>query len=389
MGNEAFLALACLQYDGKDGPERWRRAAELASAEPALTRRDLYHAAAAGEVAVVESLLGDRPNLASELGGALGWPALLYACYSRFPGAASGTARVIELLLDRGADPSSEVLLGGHYHFTALTGVCGEGESGPFRQPRHEHWLELAELLLDRGASVEDGQAVYNRMLHAGDDDPLLALLLSRGLNLSARMNWVSAGDANDVPLLVYRLHYAVRFGQERVVERLLRAGVDPNAQDAQGRSAFTQALLTGRFDLADLLREKGAVDQDLNADDAALVKVLSGESESYTGSPRALYSVLCHLAGHGPSQTLARVVQLGKEILNAPMPATPLHQAAWNGNLENIRLLLDLGADPSIKDRDHNATPQEWAAFGGQREADRLLSSHNGGLLGSSEASS
>jgi len=32
------------------------------------------------------------------------------------------------------------------------------------------------------------------------------------------------------------------------------------------------------------------------------------------------------------------------------------------------IQVLLDLGADPTIEDTDHNSTSQEWAAFAGPR---------------------
>jgi hypothetical protein len=40
----------------------------------------------------------------------------------------------------------------------------------------------------------------------------------------------------------------------------------------------------------------------------------------------------------------------------------TPLHSAAWNGDLRMTRLLLDHGADPQARDRQYDSTPAGWA---------------------------
>jgi ankyrin repeat protein len=40
----------------------------------------------------------------------------------------------------------------------------------------------------------------------------------------------------------------------------------------------------------------------------------------------------------------------------------TALHSAAWNGDLEMVKLLLAAGADPAIRDAQYNATARGWA---------------------------
>ncbi len=44
------------------------------------------------------------------------------------------------------------------------------------------------------------------------------------------------------------------------------------------------------------------------------------------------------------------------------------LHQAAFDGNLELVKLLVELGADPTIQDRSYNATPLGWAEHNNQQ---------------------
>lgn len=53
---------------------------------------------------------------------------------------------------------------------------------------------------------------------------------------------------------------------------------------------------------------------------------------------------------------------------------STPLHQAAANGNLELVRLLVDSGARLDMKDTMWNATPAEWARHEGRDEVAAYL---------------
>lgn len=53
---------------------------------------------------------------------------------------------------------------------------------------------------------------------------------------------------------------------------------------------------------------------------------------------------------------------------------APPRWQAAWSGDLELIRRLLDAGADATITDRRFGSTPLDWAEHAYQTEAANLL---------------
>ncbi len=42
----------------------------------------------------------------------------------------------------------------------------------------------------------------------------------------------------------------------------------------------------------------------------------------------------------------------------------TPLHLAAWGNHAEVARLLMNAGADPTIKDSKHDSEAVGWAEF-------------------------
>jgi ankyrin repeat protein len=55
----------------------------------------------------------------------------------------------------------------------------------------------------------------------------------------------------------------------------------------------------------------------------------------------------------------------------------TPLHLAAAHGHAEVVRLLLQAGADPGIRDSKHEGDAIGWAGHFGQPEIVRILEDH------------
>src|SRR5215813_6524990 len=155
---DAFLRLACLNY-ADDEPERWRQGRQLLIDHLEISDGNAYVAAAAADVGALQRILSDDPSAARREGGPYRIEPLFYLAYARHDpaveaGAVTGAAR---LLLDAGGDPNAGYLWQGMlYPFTVLTGVFGEGELGPARQPRHPHSLALARVLLEDGADPND-----------------------------------------------------------------------------------------------------------------------------------------------------------------------------------------------------------------------------------------
>jgi hypothetical protein len=187
---DAFLRLACLTYED-DQPERWQQARRLLAAHPEISQHSVYPAAACADTGALRAILGADPAAARREGGPYRWEPLLYLAYARHDPAVPqdavlGAAR---LLLAAGADPNAGYLWHGFTSpFTALTGVLGEGELGPVRQPPHPHWQALARLLLAAGAEPNDPQGLYNRMFEPGAEH--LALLFEFGLGAGDGGPW-------------------------------------------------------------------------------------------------------------------------------------------------------------------------------------------------------
>ncbi|HEX6880986.1 MAG TPA: ankyrin repeat domain-containing protein, partial [Terriglobales bacterium] len=57
-------------------------------------------------------------------------------------------------------------------------------------------------------------------------------------------------------------------------------------------------------------------------------------------------------------------------------LETTPLHNAAWMGDLEMVKLLIELGADATIRDQNYNATPLGWAEYNNKQNVVEYLNS-------------
>ncbi|WP_273733874.1 ankyrin repeat domain-containing protein [Mycolicibacterium septicum] len=306
---DRFCSWASLRYNETDAPPRWDAAATLLTAEPDVADRHIWAAASAADPTALARQLTRRPAPANTGGGPFGWVPLMYLCYSRVPlgRTADEVVAAANLLLDAGADPNAGYLWCGlSTPFTVLTGVFGEGEQGPGRQPRHPFAPELASLLLTRGAHPADQQTLYNRMFRA--DDSHLELLFAHGL-----------ADAGPSPWE-------------------LRLGEAMESRDEMWRRQVGWAAEHGFTGRLDLLARHGI--------DVSGVDVVA---PVFPDDPNALDEE----------------------------GATALHQAAWAGDLELIRRLLDAGADTTLLDRRFGSTPLAWAEHAYQTEAADLLRRH------------
>jgi ankyrin repeat protein len=241
--------------------------------------------------------------------------------------------------------------------------------------PSHPDALQLVTRLLDAGASPNDAQALYNTMLDA--DTVWLRLFLSRGLTADDPITWPIEGGARSLDFV---LANAVDHGDMERVELLLGHGANPDCINTYGGLPIhTCALLGGHDAVADRLVEVGAALTILDGAQsfARAIAMRDLEAASATMSPETMANPQ-HLLGacdRGEVETIRFLLDAGANVNSVDdHGVSPLHRAAWNDQPEVVQLLLSRGADPTLREKNHNATPHEWAVHNGSAVAAGLL---------------
>ena len=393
--SDRFIRLACLDYLA-DHVERREQAREMLAQNPSIAFENIFTASTVGDVEAVTRMLKQKPGLATTRGGPHNWEPLLYAAYSRLNSTRPehSTLEVARILLKHGADPNAGFLWDGQYTFTALTGAFGEGEGGPKHHPEHQYCYQLARLLLEAGADPNDSQTLYNRMFTGGTRH--LELLFEYGLGKGGDGIWFQRlGDKLGTPqeMLQQQMGWAAKYNQFERMKLLVEHGVDVNAADSRlQKTPYELAVLHGNKDIADYLLQHGAERTSLSEVDDFATACLSADE------PRARLRLdqkpdlinelglrrveLLQLAAESDKRDAVRLmVKLGFN-LNERSRTTALHHAAMGGHLDMAKLLIELGADPSIRDTEFNANPSGWAEYSEKTEVAEYLRSVEGSIL-------
>ncbi len=373
---------ACLNYLCWEDTDV-EAARRLFEENPDITQTDLHSACCVGDVEAVARHLTDDPAAVRRRGGHFDWEPLMYACYSRLFLPDKSTYEVAACLLEHGADPNAHFMWGDQYRFTALCGLFAEGESGPIKYPAHPECARFARLLLEAGADPNDGQALYNTMFTP--DDTCLELMLAYGLNAEHRCNWLlqdcQGGELKPHPeqTLRYQLKYAIKAGYRARARLLMDHGA--TLLNLEGEAPLHKmALLAGEPKIAEDLLAKGAPPAALEGVEAFAAACLAGDEATARAwlaedpdwmvrTQKAFPELLEGPAERGRESIMRLLVDLGADL---HAHRSPLFTAVWHGQMAMVKLLIALGADPTIRDPTHHATPKQWAIYQGDREAIR-----------------
>jgi ankyrin repeat protein len=379
---DRFLRLACLSY-GNWNLSMAEEARWIIAGHPELATADLYTACTVGEVDAAGSIIARDPALVNRKGGALRWQPLLYCCYSRLnsPNPRHSTLEVARLLLAHGADPNAGFLWRGNIPaFTALTGAFGGGEAGAHNPP-HQHRDALVRLLLDSGADPNDGQALYNTSAPV----EVLRLLFANGLGQDKDGQWTKRmGDRlSPQEMLQWELWRAARHNQFEKVKFLVEHGVDVNRPTTdRNTTPYQEAVVAGNHELGEYLLQHGGIRIELDEKQRFASACAMGRREQAHAilkeNPRFIESlseeersrIVHSAAASGREEALRLVAELGFDLNAMILKRTPMHDAAWGNHIGTIKLLIQLGADPTIRDGEHHGTPLNWAEYNHQPEA-------------------
>ncbi len=309
-----------------------------------------------------------------------GTTALVWAAYH-------DDEKLVRRLVDEGADVTAANL----YGYSALVAACVNGNGG------------IVKTLLDAGADTnavrDGGETVLMTAARTGDLDSVRALVAA-GADVDAKeqrgqtaLMWAAAeGHADVVDALIESgaefleplksgftpLGFAVRNGHVDVTRRLVAAGVDVNRAMTEARggrnrpekntSPLLLAMENGHFELAAVLLEAGADANDDRTGYAPLHAISwirkpeRGDNERGTPPPKGsgrLTSLdfVRVLVDHGADVNLARKTGGGGRLRISTKGTTPFLCAAATGDVDSMKLLLELGADPkAVNDRGQNA---------------------------------
>ena len=350
----------------------------------------MRRAAGAGDLTRLCALLDAHPELMDERGGEGVRTALHHAVFGNSEAA-------VKLLLERGANPNIR---------------CEGDNAYPLHFAVEKHRLPIIRLLVEHGADTI-GEGDYHELGVIGwatawdyiqPDPEIVAYLMAHG----ARHNIFSAvalGDVKSIRERIMRspgdlerrmngtimrsmpLHLAVIKNQPVALMTLLELGANLESLDEAGFSALDLAALHNRRDLAQVLLARGAkvrlpaavalhrtedVDMLMRRDPGCLQPGCRWGHLIVRASECAPGDVIEMLLRNGAA---VNVKDNPKTSIDTTSGYTPLHAAAWNGNVSAIDVLMKHGADVRAREEKWHGTPAGWADYAGHAEArDKIL---------------
>jgi uncharacterized protein len=283
--------------------------------------------------------------------------------------ATNGSAAMLDRLLKAGANPNEPLT---QARDTALMMAARTGGTGAIR------------LLVEAGADVnaKETWGGTTALMWAVSEGHVEAarLLIAAGADVNARSNFVAAANGRGfegrTPLTnatdakpaefasgwLTPLMLAAREGDVDLSRLLVGAGADVNAAAGDGKTALAVAIFNGNYEVASFLVDNKA---DVNTADAQRFTPLfwAVDRRNMETAPNFPWMVTLD-----PLPLIRKMLDAGANpnalVNNTPRArmregsprivfATPLMRAAFAGDLELVKLLLDRGADPKIVSRD------------------------------------
>ncbi len=247
--------------------------------------------------------------------------------------AENGHANLSEFLIAEGADLEAR----NHYGRTPMALASCRGHK------------QMVEVLLAKGADFNTKDIWYKRLLHHAAENghsELAEFLIDRGEDIESETN-----------LDYTALNLAASKGHTQMVELLISKGADVNTKEQMKYTPLHYAAKGGHYEIAKLLVAAGAdVDaEDLNQQ-TPLYKAFKAGNKDIAGLLAENRAYICFPALHfaafmGDLNTVKKLIEDGSDVDSKDKEnQTPLLYAALGGNKQVVEYLVDKGADINAK---------------------------------------
>lgn len=238
--------------------------------------------------------------------------------------------------------------------------------------------IEIAQFLLDHGADIDaldvDHESTPAQYMTGGRRE-IARLLVARG----CKSDILLAAALGDLPLVKRHLEADQASIRTRVSEACFPKR-DPRSGGiiyiwtlGQEKTAHVVARESGHDAVYEFLMERSPADLKLIAGlklgaEEVVREVLRGHPDLVRQLPESDSSELAHAAKEQRTEIVRLMLELGWPVnARGQHGGTALHWAAFHGNTDLVRLLLEHGAALDLTDYDFKATPLGWAAHGSE----------------------
>jgi len=354
---------------GGNGGPRPGAALRLLREKPGLGAGDGWAACAVGDVAALRRVLAGNRDWAGRVGGPLRLPPLVavtHSSFGRLPEFREGLRDCARLLLAAGADPNQRI---GNRMPPASVEAPDEGQplSALYGAVGIQRDPAMAALLLEAGATPDDGESLY----HSVEEPEATRLLLAHGATVARTNALFRALDLPGIEALELLLAHggkeedlgrallwAIRRRRSLAhVEALLAAGADPAVRTREGMSAWRFALQYGLTDVAARLERAGQAEA---LDDAARFVAACTRGDEVEAAairavrpdlpealPESVLRLLPEMAATGHGAAVRAMVGQGwpLEARGGDWKASALNLAVFRGDAAMAGFLLSRGA--------------------------------------------